>query len=253
MAAAAARLRGRRDRASTALGAALRATALGRVPADERAWLDRIDIHRRRLPAATVAASRAAPDRPERDPSEWLAEASRACQWMSLPPILGRLLTRLVRELSPRSCLELGTGFGISTAYQAAALELNGAGRMVSLDVAEMTEIAAPGLSELGLAQRIDLIPGLIEETLEDACVRAAPIDYALLDADHTEAGTLAAFDAIHPALSENALVVLDDINWTDGMRRAWRVIGEREGVGAAISLRRLGIAIVAGGAERAP
>ena len=33
---------------------------------------------------------------------------------------------RTVRELSPSACLELGAGFGISAAYQGAALELNG-------------------------------------------------------------------------------------------------------------------------------
>ena len=42
-------------------------------------------------------------------------------------------------------------------------------------------------------------MPSLIEETLASACERAAPIDFALLDADHTEKGTVGAFDAIAP------------------------------------------------------
>lgn len=241
---AAARLMRRRDRSSRAVAAALRTTALGLVPAEERAWIDRIDAHRRRLPA--LVASVEDPNSPRRPPSERLAEASRACQWMSLPPVWGGFLTRLVRELGPRSSLELGTGFGVSAAFQAAALELNRCGTLLSLDIEGMTMLAQPALSRLGLGRRVELVPGRIEETLAVTLERAGTIDYALLDADHTEQGTLAAFDAVLPRVSRGAVVVLDDINWTAEMRRAWRRIRDRERVSASVGLRRLGIVIVA-------
>lgn len=245
MAAAVVPLAGRRDHASRALVTALRDTALGRIPPEERAWIDRIEAHRRRLASgAVLAATRSGAN--GRGVGERQAEAARACQWMSLPPVLGRLLIRLVRELEPRSCLELGTGFGISTAYQAAALELNATGALISLDVDDIAMLAQPGLSRLGLGDRVELVPGLIEETLASARTQAAPIDFALLDADHTEDGTVGAFDAIASDLSDRAIVVFDDINWTDGMRRAWRTITGRERVSAAVGLRRLGIAILA-------
>ena len=44
------------------------------------------------------------------------------------------------------------TGFGISTAYQAAALDLNGTGGLISLDVGDITKLAQPGLERLGSA-----------------------------------------------------------------------------------------------------
>jgi predicted O-methyltransferase YrrM len=244
MASSAARLMRRRDPSPRAVAAALRTTALGLIPAEERAWIDRIDAHRRRLPAL-VASVEEGPASPRRPPSERLAEASRACQWMSLPPIWAIFLARLVRELAPRSSLELGTGFGISTAFQAAALELNGSGTLLSLDIEGMTTLAQPGLDRLGLERRAELVPGMIEDTLSTAVERAAPIDYALLDADHTEHGTLTAFDAVLPRLSAGAVVVVDDINWTAGMRRAWQRIRHRERVSTAVGLRRLGIVIV--------
>lgn len=242
-------LAGRTDRASRAVAAALGSTAFGRLPREERAWVDRIEAHRRRLPSEVASI----PGRDSRDlsTSERMGEASSALRWMSLPPFLGRFLLRLVRELAPRSCLELGTGFGISTAYQAAALELNGEGRMLSLDVAGMTEIAEPALARLGLSDRVELLPGLLEDTLATARERSAPIDYALLDADHTEEGTVAAFDAILPALSEGAVVVVDDIDWSPEMQAAWRAVRGHRAVSAAVDLRRLGIAVVS--AERRP
>lgn len=230
----------RSDRVSRALAEALRTTAIGAVPAEERAWADRIEARRRATPNLIATAEAA-----ERDPAEHLGEAAGACRWMSLPPTWGRLLMRLVRELAPGSCLELGTGFGISTAYQAAALELNMQGGIVGLDVERMTAIAADGLSALDLGHRVELRGGLIEETLAAALELAAPVDFALLDADHTERGTLEAFDAIAPHLAPGAVVVLDDIRWTDGMRRAWRAVGRRARVSATIDLRRVGIVAV--------
>jgi predicted O-methyltransferase YrrM len=237
-----------RHRSAGALAAALRTTALGRIPPEERAWLARIEAYRRELPARAAAAAPQA----ERPGAERLAEAKRASQWMSIPPALGCLLTRLVRELAPRSALELGTGFGVSAAYQAAALELNAAGEIATLDVDGMITIAEPGLERLGLSPRVELVPGEIESTLSGAVERRAPIDYALLDADHTEAGTRAAFEAILPGLAAGAVVVLDDINWTDGMKRAWRMVREHPRVVGALELGRLGFAIVGAGAPRA-
>ena len=241
----------RDDAPSRALAAAIRTTVLGQTPAEERAWIERIEAGRTQIPKSAVeVAGEAADGSPPRPEDEHLAEASQALMWMSLPPALGRFLTRLVREIEPRSALELGTGFGVSSSYQAAALELNGAGRMLSLDVEDMVAIAEPGLERLGLSERVELVGGPIEETLAGACERAAPIDYALLDADHTEAGTLGPFDAILPHLAPGAVVVFDDINWTDGMQRAWAAIPGRPRVAATVGLHRLGIAVI--GAEGA-
>ena len=40
----------------------------------------------------------------------------------------------LAREFKPQLALELGTNVGISSAYQAAALKLNGRGKLVTLE-----------------------------------------------------------------------------------------------------------------------
>ena len=55
---------------------------------------------------------------------------------------------RIVRELSPRACLELGAGYGISAAYQGAALELNGSGTLTTMERIEaLGEIVTQGRS----------------------------------------------------------------------------------------------------------
>ena len=243
------RLATHRDSGSRALARALRTTALGRIPAEERRWIARIEARRRDLASGDAVvrpgfSDGSLVDDEGRGPSIPLAGASR---WMSLTPIWCTFLMRLVRELAPRSCLELGTGFGISGAYQAASLELNGAGKLTTLEGApEYVSIAEHGFSALGLGERVELRVGRITDTLQDVAERAAPIGCAFVDADHTERATLDQFDAMLPHLGEGAVVVLDDVNWGDGgMTRAWRKIGRHDRVSVALGFHRLGIVVV--------
>ncbi len=245
MAGAAVVIATRRGASPRAVARALCTTGLDRIPAAERAWLARIAAYRVQLASGGIVES-ASPDDRRLAEAERRAEAADACLWMSLPPLLGTLVMRLVRELAPRRCLELGTGFGVSTSYQAAALELSGAGDIVSLDLEGMTRIAGPGLAGIGLGDRVELRPGRIEETLPGALGMAAPIDFALLDADHTEAGTVGAFDALAPHLSPGAVIMVDDVNWTAEMRRAWQAVRAHPHVDASVRLRRIGILIMA-------
>jgi predicted O-methyltransferase YrrM len=246
--AAASRRLARTEPACQAVARALWTTAAGRVPAEERAWLDRIAAHREALALDGIAAT-AAVHPADPSPDERADEAAAACLWMSLPPLLGSLLMRTVRELGARSCLELGTGFGVSAAYQAAALELEGRGSMVTLDVEGMAQIARPALAGLGLHERVEVRGGRIEETLAGAIGGLRPIDFALLDADHTEAGTIAAFEGLLPGLAPTAVLVFDDINWTAEMGRAWKRIRAHDRVAASVTIRRLGIAVTGPGA----
>jgi predicted O-methyltransferase YrrM len=228
---------GKRERTAKAISRALATTALDRIPADEREWGVRIEAWRREL--ARSADSRSAEDL-------GLVDLAAAVEWMSVPPILGRLLMRLVRELKPRSCLELGTGFGFSGAYQAAALELNGGGRLVTVDVQDAwAGLAREGFSKLRL-DRAEVRAGEPDETLAGALASAAPVDYAFVDADHQEAPTVEAFESLLPRLSAGSVVVFDDIRYTAEMKRAWRSIGRHPQVAQAVRVGRLGIATTA-------
>jgi predicted O-methyltransferase YrrM len=226
-----ARLRGRRDRPSRAIARALLTAGAGRFPADERAWIERIEEQRRRIPA-------------EAEPGD---DLRLACEWWSIPRHWGRFLTRLVRELAPESCIEMGVGFGMSGCYQAAALEIADRGQLTCLDREEpLAAIARETFDELGLASRIDLHMGPIGQTLEPIARALAPIDYAYIDAEHTEDATAGNFEVVLPHLTPGAVVVVDDINLDDEMARAWTRIAGHEQVALALGLRRLGVVVTA-------
>ncbi len=227
----------RREPGLRALAAALRATAFDRLRADERAWAERVEARRRELIEFPPPGS----------PEELqVIDFGGAVAWMSMPPVLGRFLLRLVHELAPRSSVEFGTGFGISAAYQAAALELAGVGRLVSIDVVPVwSQIARTGFAELGL-MRVEAVvaeDGRAQERLIEA---AAPIDYALVDSDHRENATLAALERLAPHLSPGATVVFDDVGFTSvEMQRAWRGVRAHELVRHAVRLGRFGVTVI--------
>lgn len=243
LAASVPQLRGRRDEPSRAIDRALRTTVLGRFSPAEREWIEGIEARRLRMAAEFTVPGEEGPTAPNGRPDRW----APPFRW-SMPRIWARFLMRLVGELGPESCLEMGTGFGISALYQASALEIRGAGKFTTLDQEpSLMKIAHRGFAELGLEHRIELKPGAIGQTLPAAAAVAAPIDYALIDAEHTEAATVENFDSLSPHLAPGAVVVVDDIFMDEEMRRAWETIKARPCSELTLTMRRLGIVVARG------
>lgn len=251
LAAGSVRLAIRRDATSRALGSAFRAASVGRARSDEEPWIDRIETRRGEI-ASGEAVRQLGLSGDAAGSGEQAVDASvlgGASGWVSLPRFWCLFLMRLVRELKPRSAIELGTAFGISTAYQAAALELNGGGTLTTFDnLPEPVAVAEHSLLELGLRERAEIKLGEIDDELEGVLERTAPIDYAFLDADHTEEATVRHYEIIARYLAPGAVVVLDDINWTgSGMGRAWERIAAGGNVSLAVGLRRMGVVVASG------
>jgi len=244
-----ARLAATRDPAAVPLRRALRTTLFGQVRPAERRWIERIEARRRELLADRAPTGPAFDPGPTGPPGRFAmghreTTVGVACEFMSLPPAWCVLLMRLVRELSPRSCLELGTGLGISAAYQAAALELNGSGTLTTLEgSAAWAEVADEGLSALGLG-RATVRVGPIDERLAAELDGPEQLDLAFIDAEHQADATLDQFAAILPSLAPGAVVVVDDVDWPE-MRRAHAVIGSDARVSTSVSVGRLGFSVI--------
>ena len=244
MAGGAARAARRREPGARALAVSLTDVAGGDVPEGEREWLERVERRRAEIPFEMVELGLDDPG-PDADRAQRLAAAWETCRWTSLPPVWGRLLMRLVDELAPRTCLELGTGLGLSALYQGAALELRGQGELVTMDFHPAARVAERGFEALGLGHRVRLEHGDIDETLGPALARLGPVDYAMLDADHSEAATVRHFEALLPHLTGGAVVLLDDITQTAEMRRAWARVAAHDRVAFAVGLRRIGAVVL--------
>jgi predicted O-methyltransferase YrrM len=227
----------RRGEPFRAIAKTARTIALDRIPEDERDWATRIGAYKQGLHSREEAAQPFEPRLP--------STVAEAAFWTPMPSTWGEFLMRLVREAGPRSCLELGTGIGISTAYQAAAMNLNGGGRLLSLDgSAEYAGVAERGLAELGLAG-VEFAVGPIMDSLPDAVTRVAPIEYALIDAEHTEEATMDYFHGVVPHMAPGGMMVFDDIPWDRELRRTWQRIAKDGRIEGAYGLGRVGVAVV--------
>jgi predicted O-methyltransferase YrrM len=164
----------------------------------------------------------------------------------SKSPFWARLLYALVRESRPAACLELGTNLGISAAYQALALEMNGTGTLVTLEGSEpRARLARRTLEALGLG-RVEVVVGRFDETLPGVLGRTGRVSFAFVDGHHEEEATQRYFTQLEPHLDGGALVVFDDIAWSAGMRRAWLRLRAVPRIGAVADLRVLGVCAIA-------
>jgi predicted O-methyltransferase YrrM len=223
---------------------------------DEGQWIQRIERIRSNLCASTEQVL--APDYGAGDPAQKISNEAmqagratseivgQACQQFSKPPLWAFLLFKLVRQFKCESCVELGTCVGISAAYQAAALELNGKGQLVTLEGAPaFGAIAVRTLSSLGLGHRAQVKIGRFQDNLSAILTDLRTIDYAFIDGHHEERATIAYFEQIAHHAAQPAIVVIDDITWSDGMRRAWLRIWANPKIDVALDLDKVGVCVL--------
>ena len=113
----------------------------------------------------------------------------------------------LCRAVGARRIVELGTSFGVSTLYLAAAVRDNGGGVVIGTEN-EPQKVAAAraNFAAAGLADLIELREGDVRETLRDV---ADPIDFVLFDiwADAVRP----ALDLLLPRLRRGSVVCADN------------------------------------------
>ena len=172
------------------------------------------------------------------------ALVSKICS-ASKPEFWATFLFKLIRKIKPSSCVELGTYVGISASYLASALTSNGKGNLLSLEGSpEIAKIAEETLEGLNL-QNVFVVTGPFHETLKGVLKSAKPIDFFFNDGHHDHDAVIQYFHEALPYLSNEAVIVFDDISWSPGMRKAWGEIEADARVAASINLQTMGIAII--------
>lgn len=126
---------------------------------------------------------------------------------VALEPDKAEFCYVLCRAMGAQRIVELGTSFGVSTLYLAAAVRDNGGGLVIGTEN-EPQKIAAArsNFAAAGLADLIELREGDLRETLKDV---TAPIDFVLFDvwADAVRP----ALDLLLPRLRRGSVVCADN------------------------------------------
>ena len=162
-----------------------------------------------------------------------------------LPRKYAQLLFRLVKNYQPQHIVELGTSFGITTAYLAAG---NPGAKLITCEgVPSIATIAGKGFGELGLTN-IELVEGDFAATLSPVLARLKNVDLAFIDGNHRKVSTLSYFHQLLQYSTSSTILVFDDIHWSKEMEEAWALIRQEPSVTLTIDLFFTGIVFFDGG-----
>jgi len=127
---------------------------------------------------------------------------------------LARLCYALVRATRPRTVLETGVAYGITSAFIAAALEANGEGTLHSVDrppVEPGAERYVGILLPPRLRHRRELHRGSSKRVLPGLVDRLGQVDLFVHDSLHTYRNIRRELSTVTPRLAPGAAVVADD------------------------------------------
>lgn len=114
---------------------------------------------------------------------------------------------RLCRAMGARTIVEIGTSYGVSTLYLAAAVRDNGGGTVVATEYeVDKIAVARRHFAEAGLSDQIDLREGDLRQTLRSGLVE---IDFVLMDTWLPM--VLPALEIVGPHLRTGGVIVTDN------------------------------------------
>ncbi|SDG23957.1 Predicted O-methyltransferase YrrM [Pedobacter terrae] len=154
-------------------------------------------------------------------------------------PKLAKLIYRLAKNTKAKSAIELGTCLGITTAYLA---KTDAQTQVVTIEGCPQTaEVARKNFQDLNL-ENIELHVGNFDLILPDIIAQQPSLDFVYIDGNHRKDATLNYFKWCLPKVTENSLLIFDDIYWSEGMKEAWAEIKNHPDVTVTIDLFWIGL-----------
>ncbi len=166
----------------------------------------------------------------------WAGKAmARSSEEVRSQPRMGRVFAWLAATRKPGVIVEVGTAFGVSGMYWVAGLEQAGGGELLTFDPNETWHaIASRNIARI--SPRATAVPRTMEDAL-DGTLGGRAVDLCFIDAIHTGEFVRAQLDLILPRLSPGALVLLDDITFSDDMAACWRALAADPQFRASLAL----------------
>ena len=152
-----------------------------------------------------------------------------------------KLLVSIINYMNYTDILELGSCCGLS----AAAMGISSSN--VNVYTVEGDEyrfnIAKEYINKWKL-NNINPICSDFNSVLDRFANSEKKFDLIFIDGDHSYKSTIKYFNKALQLLSENGVIVIDDINWSKGMKMAWMEIKSYDKVRLSIDVYQMGIII---------
>jgi len=152
---------------------------------------------------------------------------------------LAQLIYRLAENTKPKTAIELGTCLGITSAYLAKA---NPEAQIITIEgCPETAGVASNNFKDLDL-NNIELHVGNFDLLLPDIIAKQPTLDFVYIDGNHRKDATLNYFKWCLPKVTEDSLLIFDDIYWSKGMKEAWNEIKNHPDVTVTVDLFWIGL-----------
>lgn len=155
-------------------------------------------------------------------------------------PRYGAVFAKLTHHYNLTSVLELGTSLGIGSMYFAKA---NSNVHVTTVEAnPTMANFTQKMFDKLNM-QRIKIVNSDFGDFLNNNMHRNQKFDIAFIDGNHKGNALLHYYNTLNiNMLSQRNIVIIDDINWSNDMFRAWQKITNMDGNKLYINMFRLGI-----------
>ncbi len=135
---------------------------------------------------------------------------------------LAKLCYLLCRLIQPGTVVETGVGYGVSSAHFLKAMEVNGSGRLISVDLPPLREGAEEMAGYLvpdDLRGRWDLRRGSVTRVFKELMPTLDEIGIFLHDSARTKSLIDFEFDSVYPKMSKGAAILANSIQWNSSFK----------------------------------
>ncbi len=158
---------------------------------------------------------------------------------ITVPPRLGKILFRIAHFLKPKTMLELGTSLGISSLYIKSGYR---DGELITIEGSKaISDLAKEHFAKMDFPD-IRLLNGSFTDMLPIVLPEYSQLDLIFIDGDHSYESTLRLFEQCLNCIHSKTVIIFDDINWSEGMRRAWKEVKRHPKTKATVNLYNFGI-----------
>ena len=154
-------------------------------------------------------------------------------------PKLGQFLHRIIEFYNYKNVLDLGTSFGLTTAYLSSEIDDN---QIITFEgCPETAKVAQENFDKLFL-KNIEIVVGNIDQTLPEKLKEISSLDFVFFDANHRFEPTIRYFEQCLAKTHGGSCFVFDDIYWSNEMKEAWQYIKNHPSVTVTLDFFWLGI-----------
>jgi predicted O-methyltransferase YrrM len=173
------------------------------------------------------------------------SDISTICKKAASPREWCHLFYYLTKFSNAEHVLEMGTNLGVSGQYFLASLSGKEGASFVSMEAhPHYCQIARERFKEVAPEVKTRVVEGFYKDTLDGVLNGSKKFDLVFIDGHHVKDATLKYFHKIKPHLNEGALIIFDDINWSNEMQEVWEIVKMDPEVILTVDFYKLGILV---------